>query len=70
MRWRIAGGCALSLVVMTGCPEDFGKEGTIDRAIHRDALELIQKHCSTREYERFCAGGRDKTAECIQACGG
>jgi hypothetical protein len=70
MRWRTAGLCALSLLTLTGCPEEFGKEGRIQRAAHRDALELIQKHCTQAEYERYCEGGRERTAKCIEECGG
>lgn len=70
MRWRTAGLCALGLVAMTGCPEEFGKEGRIQRAAHTDALELIQKQCTLAEYRVYCEGGREKTAKCIEECGG
>lgn len=69
MRWRTAGLCALCLVT-TGCPEEFGKEGRIQRAAHKDALELIQKQCTHAEYRDYCGGGREKTAKCIEECGG
>jgi len=69
MGWRTAGLCALCLVT-TGCPEEFGKEGRIQRAAHKDALELIQKPCSREAFEKCCDGGREQSEQCREACGG
>lgn len=69
MRWRTAGLCALSLAVMTGCPEEFGKEGRINRAVHKDVMELYRKHCSADELLLFCGGAKKNSPECIRACG-
>ena len=70
MQWRTVGLCALSLVTMTGCPEDFGKDGQMDQAIRKDLLELLQLQCPRAEFERYCNGGRENTEECRNACGG
>lgn len=69
MRWRTAGLCALSLTVMTGCPEEFGKEGRINRAIHQDVMELHRKDCSEEELRTFCGGVLKDSPECRKACG-
>jgi len=69
MRWTTAGLCALCLMTMTGCPEEFGKEGRIQRAAHQDALELIQKQCTRADFERYCEGGREASEKCREVCG-
>ena len=69
MRWRTAGLCALSLVTMTGCPEEFGKEGRVQRAVHQDVMELSRKHCSKDDLATFCGGAKKNSPECILACG-
>lgn len=70
MRWRTVAVGALALAGLTGCPEDFGKDGTMDRAARQDVLELVRKHeCSKQDYEKFCARGRDASTECRKACG-
>jgi hypothetical protein len=70
MQWRTVGLSALCLVTMTGCPEEFGKEGRVNKAVHKDALELIQKPCTREDFERYCEGGRENSEQCRQACGG
>ncbi len=71
MRWQAAWMCALSLVLLTGCPEEYGKDGTMDRAVHQDVMELQRKYdCSKDDYARLCAGGREQSAECLKKCGG
>jgi hypothetical protein len=66
MRWF---GAALVLMVSTGCPSDFGKGGRVDRASHKDSLELVRKHCSQQEYDEACGGDRKYTQGCRDACG-
>jgi hypothetical protein len=71
MRWNLAGACALALGMTTGCPEDFGKGGRMDRAAHRDTEELLEeKRCSKAELARYCGPGRENSVECIRECGG
>jgi hypothetical protein len=70
MRWRTVGLCVLSLVGMTGCPEEFGKGGRIDQAVQQDVEESIRKPCTPEEYRRFCGGKKQGSPECREACGG
>lgn len=68
MRWR-TGLCALSLKTLTGCPEEFGKEGRVNRAVHQDVMDMLQKSCSAEEAELYCSRGREESEECLNACG-
>jgi hypothetical protein len=70
MRWRTVAVGALALAGLTGCPDDFGKDGTMDRAAHQDVLELVRKHeCSEKVYKEFCSRGREQSQECRKKCG-
>lgn len=69
MRWWKAGLSALSLVLITGCPDGFGKGGRVDRAVRQDMLELHRKYCSEDDLERFCGGAMKNSATCIRMCG-
>ncbi|XXF78127.1 hypothetical protein P2318_34550 [Myxococcaceae bacterium GXIMD 01537] len=69
MNGRTAVLCALALLAMTGCPEEFGKEGRIHRAVHKDTLERLESRCSALEYERYCGDDRDRSPECLKRCG-
>lgn len=69
MRWRPAGTATVLLLMMTGCPEEFGKGGRIDRAAHKDSLEVTRRRCSDEDRAKFCDGGRQNTEECHRACG-
>ncbi len=70
MRWKLAGACVLALGMTTGCPEDFGKGGRIDRAARKDTEELLQERCSPSEYIDFCGGEKQHSKECRERCGG
>lgn len=69
MRWRTAGLCALSWVAMTGCGDGFEKGGRIDRAVHKDVMESLQKTCSREEALKYCREGQEKSEECLKRCG-
>lgn len=69
MHWRTAGLCVLSLVVLTACPEEFGKGGRIDQAAHQDAVELLQQRCAKPDYEKYCGGDLAKSEGCRIHCG-
>lgn len=69
MRWQSAWTCTLALVTLTGCPEEFGKEGRIQRAIHQDMMELHQKYCSDEDIRAFCEGGKEQSEECRRCIG-
>lgn len=40
----------------------------MDRAAHKDALELHSKVCPDRTYKMYCDGGREQTEECLKNC--
>lgn len=69
MRWRHAGAGMLILMVMTGCPSEFGKDGRISKAAHQDSLEISRHHCDKQEYAEFCGGAKKYTRECHEQCG-
>jgi hypothetical protein len=53
----------LLLLAATGCPEDWGPDGTNDRAMRKDLKERVEKECpegKTREW--FCAEPDDETS--------
>jgi len=57
------------LMLMTGCPTEFGKDGRVNKAVREDALELISQPCDPRELERYCGPGKENSPECIEKCG-
>ncbi len=68
MRWGTAWICVFALVGGMGCPDAFGRDGTIDRAVRKDVRENLRKNCSEDEIEEFC---EDPTSEeCLKNCGG
>jgi hypothetical protein len=69
MQWLRAGTGTLALMILTGCPSEFGREGRVAKAVHNDSLELVRKYCSEKDYKTFCEGGREHTPECIDKCG-
>ncbi|WP_224245443.1 hypothetical protein [Hyalangium gracile] len=51
-----------------GLSHAFGRDGTLDRAVHKDVLERLRANCTDEEIEDFCA---DPTSEeCLKHCGG
>jgi hypothetical protein len=69
MRTQTAVLCALSLVALTGCPEEFGIEGRVNKAVHKDVMESIPKRCSDEQYRKLCGAGREQSKECRETCG-
>jgi hypothetical protein len=63
----------LLLTGVTGCPETWGRDGTIERALHRDVLEnyLEDSTCDLgrEEWLDFCGteDGR-RPASCPEGC--
>lgn len=70
MRWPTAGLWALSLVTLTGCPEEFGKNGRINKAVHKDVMAMLRENCSNEELAKFCPQGAELSDECLERCGG
>ncbi len=71
MRWLRVGVVVLSVMATTGCPSEFGNDGRIAKAVHKDAQEqvIIIKRCGDQERTRVCARGRETSKECLE-CGG
>jgi hypothetical protein len=68
MRWKTAWGCVLLLAGTLGCPHAFGRGGTIDRASHKDLMEMLKDGpCSDADIKRFCSPGRDLET-CLNLC--
>jgi hypothetical protein len=60
-----------SVLAITGCPSEFGKDGRIAKAVHKDAQEqiIIIRRCVDQERKRVCARGQENSKECLE-CGG
>jgi hypothetical protein len=70
MRWQTAGSLVPLLVGLTGCPDTYGRGGTIEQAVHKDALELHRKYdCPQHVYDAYCRGNT-QSPECLEHCGG
>lgn len=67
MRWFQVGMSVLAVTSMSGCPSEFGKEGRIAKAIHKDTVELVITRCSEERRKEVCGAGKQHTPEC-QAC--
>jgi hypothetical protein len=68
MRWRTIRVCAVSLLAMTGCPQEFGKHGRINKAIHKDLMERLQQKCSEQDIFDLCSEDMP-LEECLKRCG-
>ena len=67
MRGRAIWVGVLTLVALTGCPEDYGIGGTMDRAVHKDVMDAFQKRCTKEKYEKYCKDVQSR--DCIETCG-
>ncbi len=67
MRWLQTVPSLLFVMALTGCPSEFGREGRIAKAMHRDTMELVIKRCSAEKIEEVCGNGKENTPEC-QKC--
>ncbi len=71
MRGLQAGIVLLSVLAMTGCPSEFGKDGRVSKAVHNDSQEnlLNLTRCSEARRAEVCEGPNRDPFEC-QKCGG
>jgi len=68
MRWKTAWVCALLLAGTLGCPHAFGRGGTIDKASHKDLMEMLKDGpCSQKDLALYCKPGMS-FEECLAAC--
>jgi hypothetical protein len=56
------------LMLMLGCPSEFGKDGRVNKAVHKDAVELLREECDPAIFRVWCENGRENTPECIEKC--
>ncbi len=49
---------------MAGCPSEFGKDGRVDQAVHKDTQELLIKRCSNERIEEVCRRGKEDSEDC------
>jgi len=69
MRVNPVGVSLVVLMLMAGCPTEFGKDGRVNKAVREDALELVSKPCSPQELAEYCGPGKANTPKCIEKCG-
>ena len=69
LKWRNALTGVSVVMAMTGCPSEFGKNGRVDQAAHRDTLEISRRRCSPEEERQYCGNGREHSQECRDHCG-
>jgi len=69
MRGNPVGVSLVVLMLMAGCPTEFGKDGRVNKAVREDALELVSKPCSPNDLERYCGPGKENSPKCIEKCG-
>ncbi len=71
MRWFLLGAVVLSVLVLSGCPSEFGKDGRVGKAIHNDSQENLLEltRCSEEWKNKVCHGPQMDRKEC-ERCGG
>jgi hypothetical protein len=70
MRRFEVGMGVLVLMVLSGCPSEFGKDGRVAKAVHQDSMEhLVITRCSEARKKEVCEGPNRDPREC-EKCGG
>jgi hypothetical protein len=69
MRWLQVGVVVLSVMALIGCPSEFGKDGRIAKAVHKDTMGVVRRICSDKERWEVC-NGPNKDPEKCRECGG
>lgn len=69
MRWLPAVLGLLALLIATGGPSEFGRDGRLTKAAHKDSMGLVRKNCSDEERKAVCGPGQERSAACLE-CGG
>ncbi|MFP2929424.1 hypothetical protein ACLESO_30350 [Pyxidicoccus sp. 3LG] len=60
--------CLLTLGLTVGCPTAHRRDGTLDRAMRKDAKKRLETdRCNRDEYREFCEG-QENSAECLVEC--
>ena len=68
MRWRQIAAISLSIMAMTGCPSEFGKDGRVNKAVRQDTQDqlLFITGCSRTRFEEVCGPGKWDSDECLR----
>jgi hypothetical protein len=69
MQWLQVTMSVLALMMTTGCPSEFGREGRVAKAVHNDSLGIVRKNCSDDERRAVCGPGQERSEACLE-CGG
>ena len=71
MRWLHVAAGILSVLAMTGCPSEFGKDGRIDEAVEKDSKERLLEltSCSEQYRHQVCDPPHRDEVKC-KRCGG
>ena len=69
MTWRSRAVAVLAVLAMTGCPSEFGKEGRVAKAVHKDAMGIVRRNCSDRERWEVCHGPNKDPNKCLECDG-
>ncbi len=65
MRWFLLGAVVLSVLVLSGCPSEFGKDGRVGKAVHQDAQnQLGIRRCSDAYKKEVCEGPSKDPEKC------
>jgi hypothetical protein len=66
MRWFQAGTVIVSALAMTGCPSEFGREGRVAKAAHKDAQDqVVIERCADDYFKEVCGPGKWETPACL-----
>lgn len=64
MRWLHTAVVMLAVLPVLGCPSEFGKDGRIGKAAHKDTADMTIKRCSQAKIDEVCGNGKQNTPEC------
>ncbi len=65
MRWFQVTAAALMAVALAGCPSEFGRDGRIGKAAHKDMQERAKPvECSEEYLKEVCEGPNQDDALC------
>jgi hypothetical protein len=70
MRWFQAGVVVLSVMAMTGCPSEFGKDGRIGKAVRKDARDQLGITGCSEARSKEVSECPNRTDSKFQECGG
>lgn len=61
---RLLVAVAISSLAMTGCPSEFGKDGRVNKAVHKDMMEFGIQRCSNERLAEVCGPGKETSDDC------